>query len=135
MKRSIKIILSAVIAAIAVVLTCGFIRVMKWGNAINEEVALRNEYHCKKFSEMEFKGKVVCKEIRTDKDANNYYLEIKSDSRFEQDLTLPVDLYRIDDKNNVILCRVTEEEYNTFQIGDSIEKTTGIEGAFQKISE
>ena len=89
-----------------------------------------------KYTNMEFKGRVVGKQYSIHCSPKGHCLRIHcGEGTLEPDFTLPGELYEILESGNEIVCRVTEAEYNSIQIGDSVVKTIGIEGAFQKITE
>ena len=135
MKKPLKIFLPIVVIAVIVALIYAFMKINKWCDGINDEIRQRKEFQLTYYVNMEFNGRVVGKQNSLES-YDGHFLRIKCcDGMPQPDFLLQGEYYKILERDNEIVCRTSEEEYNAFQIGDSIMKKKGIENAFQKITD
>ena len=93
-------------------------------DAINKETYEKKEKHSLRFSNLEFIGKVKYKEPKY-KSYNGYYLHIRYvDFEMKKEYTLPCELYDVL-PDSIIVCRVTEEDFNSIENGDTVKKIKG----------
>ncbi|MBO4370541.1 MAG: hypothetical protein J5808_04160 [Paludibacteraceae bacterium] len=135
MKKPLKICIWIFAAAVVAALTWAFVQLNRAYNGVIEDLLRRKEFQVNYYANMEFSGRVVGKQDSLEC-YEGCFLRIKcSDGMPRPDYKLPGEYYEILDCEEEVVCRVSEEEYNTFQIGDSIVKKKGIGGTFLKITE
>lgn len=134
MKTNKKIITASLIIFIVVV-GIATIKYLVVVDSLRKDFQNRDSMQLSRFSDMEFNGVVVKKQTSTDS-SKGFYIRVKYfDFNVEQEWLMPCKYYEINTQDSIVLCRTAEEEYNTFQIGDSIVKKKGIENAFQRITD